>query len=116
MSCIFCKIASGEIPSNKVYEDDKILVFHDIQPAAPKHILVIPKEHIASANELNADNAGVLSHIFIKIADIAGELGFADNGYRIVNNCGRDGAQTVEHLHFHVLAGKPMGWPPYQEL
>lgn len=115
MSCIFCKIAAGEIPSNKVYEDDKILAFHDIQPAAPKHVLVIPKEHIASANELDETNAAVLSHIFIKIAEIAKDLGFAENGYRIVNNCGRDGAQTVEHLHFHVLAGKPMGWPPYQD-
>lgn len=116
MSCIFCKIAAGEIPSNKVYEDDKILVFHDISPEAPKHILVIPKEHIASANDLNEENVQVLTHIFLKIKDIAKEMGFAESGYRIVNNCGKDGAQSVEHLHFHVLAGKPMGWPPYQEI
>lgn len=113
MSCIFCKIAAGEIPSNKVYEDDKILAFHDINPEAPKHILVIPKEHIASANDLNEKNASVLPHIFLKIAEIAKEQGFAESGYRIVNNCGSDGGQTVEHLHFHILAGRAMGWPPF---
>lgn len=113
MSCIFCKIAAGEIPSNKVYEDDKILVFHDINPEAPKHLLVIPKEHISSANELNVQNATVLPHIFLKIAELAKEMGFAENGYRIVNNCGKDGGQTVEHLHFHILAGRAMGWPPF---
>ena len=107
MDCIFCKIAAGEIPSTKVYEDDKILAFRDINPMAPTHILVIPKEHIGGVDELNADNSAVVAHIFAKIAEIAKNEGLT-NGYRIVSNIGEDGGQTVRHLHFHILGGKKL--------
>ena len=110
--CLFCKIACGEIPTEFIYEDDKVAAFKDINPAAPVHILIIPKEHIASAMCLNDENAEVVSHIFKVVAKLADELGFAEKGFRIVNNCGSDGGQTVGHLHFHVLAGRNLGWPP----
>jgi histidine triad (HIT) family protein len=106
-NCLFCKIIAGEIPSTKVYEDDKILAFRDINPQAPTHILVIPKEHIAGVDELNADNSAVVSHIFAKIAEIAKKEGLT-NGYRVVSNIGEDGGQTVRHLHFHILGGKKL--------
>ena len=112
MDCLFCKISKGEIPSTKVYEDNLVYAFLDIEPQAPVHIIIIPKEHIASANELNDDSAGVVGHIFAVAAKIAKEQGFAQDGYRIVNNCGKNGGQTVGHLHFHVLAGRNLGWPP----
>ena len=112
MDCLFCKISKGEIPSAKVYEDDLVYAFLDIEPQAPVHIIIIPKEHIASANELNDENAGVVGHIFAVAAKIANDRGFAKDGYRIVNNCGENGGQTVGHLHFHVLAGRNLGWPP----
>lgn len=108
MDCIFCKIISGEIPSKKVYEDDKILAFHDISPMAPVHVVIIPKEHISSANELNDSNSAVVGHIVQTAAKIAKELGIDQSGYRIVNNCGADGGQTVFHLHFHLLGGKKL--------
>lgn len=111
MDCIFCKIANGEIPSEKVYEDEQMLAFKDLDPQAPVHVLMIPKEHIASAEALCAENAGVVARIFTKAKDIAASLGLA-NGYRIVNNCGEDGGQTVKHLHFHLLGGRSMKWPP----
>lgn len=110
--CLFCKIVKGEIPSKKVYEDDKVYAFYDINPEAPVHFLVIPKEHIKSANDLNDNNADVISHIFKVINKLAVELNIADKGYRIVNNCGEDGGQTVNHIHFHVLGGRNMQWPP----
>ncbi len=110
--CIFCKIANGEIPSNKAYEDDKVLAFYDLDPQAPKHVLIIPKEHISSANEINEDNASIVAHIFVTAAKIAKEIGIAEDGYRIVNNCGKDGGQSVGHLHFHLLGGRSMAWPP----
>lgn len=110
--CLFCKIAKGEIPSNKVYEDDKIYAFYDINPEAPTHFLVIPKEHIESANELNDENVEVISHIFKIINKLAIELNISNSGYRIVNNCGKDGGQTVQHIHFHVLGGRSLQWPP----
>ena len=112
MDCLFCKIIAGEIPSAKVYEDDKVLAFRDIEPQAPVHILIIPKEHIASANELNEENASVVGHIYAVAAKIAKEEGIAEGGYRIVNNCGVDGGQTVGHLHFHMLGGRSLAWPP----
>lgn len=111
MDCIFCKIASGEIPSNKVYEDEKVIAFYDIAPEAPVHFLVIPKEHIKCADEINESNSEIIAHIFEVIAKVAKELKL-ENGYRIVNNCGEDGGQTVGHLHFHVLAGRLLAWPP----
>lgn len=110
--CLFCKIINGDIPCDKVYEDDKVLAFNDIDPQAPVHFLVIPKEHIKSANEINGENSPIISHIFEVISKIASDKGIAENGYRIVNNCGTDGGQTVGHLHFHVLAGRNIGWPP----
>ena len=108
MDCIFCKIVSGDIPSNKVYEDDTVLAFHDIAPQMPVHVIVIPKMHIASAAEVNEDNSAVIAHIFEVIPKIAKDLGL-DNGFRIINNCGKDGGQTVNHIHFHILGGKTLG-------
>lgn len=107
MDCLFCKIISGEIPSNKVYEDGKILAFHDISPMAPVHVVIIPKEHICCADKLNEDNSQVVAYIFSKIPEIAKLLNL-ENGYRIVNNCKEDGGQTVFHLHFHLLGGKKL--------
>ena len=107
MDCLFCKIISGDIPSTKVYEDDKILAFRDINPMAPTHILVVPKEHIGGVDELNAENSAVVSHIFAKIVEIAKNEGLT-NGYRVVSNIGEDGGQTVRHLHFHILGGKKL--------
>ncbi len=112
MDCLFCKIIAGDIPSAKVYEDDKVYAFRDIEPQAPVHILIIPKVHIASANELTEENASIVGHIFAVAAKIAKEEGIADGGYRIVNNCGQDGGQTVGHLHFHMLGGRSLAWPP----
>lgn len=108
MDCIFCKIADGSIPSKKVYEDDKMLAFHDIEPAAPVHVVMIPKTHIASADELNEENSDVIAHIYSKVPEIAKKLGLK-GGYRIVNNCGADGGQTVFHIHFHLMGGKTLG-------
>ena len=110
--CLFCKIANGEIPTDKIYEDDKVLAFNDIDPQAPVHFLVIPKEHIASAAEINDSNSAIVSRIFEVIAKITAEKGVGESGFRVVTNCGKDGGQTVGHLHFHVLAGRNIGWPP----
>ncbi len=108
--CLFCKIAAGEIASNQVYEDDKCLAFHDIDPQAPTHFLVIPKEHIPSVAGVNEDNAAVVAHIFAVIAKVTRELGL--NSYRVVSNIGEQAGQSVPHLHFHVLSGRDMTWPP----
>jgi len=110
--CIFCKIVNNEIPSDKVYEDEKILAFHDIEPEAPVHLLIIPKKHISSLNDVNKDNAEEISYIFSKIPEIAKKLGVQDSGYRIVSNCGEDALQTVKHIHFHMLAKRTLKWPP----
>lgn len=110
MDCLFCKIAAGEIPSTKVYEDDTVLAFNDINPEAPVHILLIPKEHICCAAEITAENSAVVAHIFEVAAKIAHDMGFAD-GFRIVNNCGDSAGQTVKHLHFHLMAGREFDWP-----
>lgn len=110
--CIFCKITKNEIPSEKIFEDDKVIAFKDISPCAPVHILIIPKEHIDSVNELNDDNKNVIGHIFMVAKNIANNLGISENGYRIVNNCGKDGGQTVNHLHFHLVGGRNLNWPP----
>ena len=112
MDCLFCKIAAGEIPSAKVYEDEKVLAFRDIEPQAPVHILIIPKEHIKSANEINDENCAIVGHIFSVASKIAQQEGIAADGYRIVNNCGEGGGQTVGHLHFHMLGGRALAWPP----
>ncbi len=108
--CLFCKIAAGEVPSNKLYEDDQLLAFYDIDPQAPVHFLVIPKKHIASAAALTEEDGALLGHIFATIAKLCKDLG-CDGGYRIVSNVGEDAGQSVKHLHFHVMAKRPMGWP-----
>ena len=105
--CLFCKIAAGEIPSTKVYEDDSILAFRDIAPQAPTHILVIPKCHIPSVDGITAENSSVVTHIFETIPAIAAAEGLT-NGYRVISNCGPDAGQTVNHLHFHILGGKKL--------
>ena len=107
MNCIFCAIISGDIPSKKVYEDEKCYAFLDINPQAPVHCLVVPKEHIASADEISCENADVVAHIFTVIPKIAKELGLV-GGYRIVSNVGEDGCQSVKHLHFHILGGEKL--------
>ncbi len=110
--CVFCKIAAGEIPSNKVFEDKEVVAFYDLDPQAPVHVLLIPKKHISSALEITAENSKVVAHIFEAAAQLAEKLGL-ENGFRIVNNCGKDGMQTVQHLHFHLLGKRTMGWPPF---
>ena len=107
MSCLFCKIIAGEIPSTKVYEDELVLAFRDIAPQAPTHILVIPKIHIPSVDGITAENSAVVAHIFEVIPQIAKAEGL-ENGYRVVSNCGADAGQTVPHLHFHILGGKTL--------
>ena len=102
--CLFCSIVSGEIPSDKVYEDDSVLAFRDINPQAPVHVLVIPKQHIESVDQITAENSALVSEIFEKIPQIAASLGLK-NGYRIITNCGKDACQSVKHLHFHLLGG-----------
>ena len=106
-NCLFCKIIAGEIPSNKVYEDDLCYAFYDIEPQAPVHFLVVPKEHICCACKITAENSAVVAHIFEVIPAIAAAEGLA-NGYRVVSNCGADAGQTVHHLHFHILGGKAL--------
>lgn len=111
MDCLFCKMVAGEIPTNKVYEDDQVLAFYDIDPQAPVHFLVIPKKHLASPAAIGEEDVALVGHIFAVIAQIAGQLGL-ENGYRVVTNCGPDGGQSVGHLHFHVLAKRSLAWPP----
>lgn len=109
MDCIFCKIAQEELPSTKVYENDEILAFKDINPVAPVHILVIPKKHIASLATIEAEDAGMLSRMMLIIRDIATEQGLDENGYRVLSNHGPDSGQLVDHLHFHILGGRKLG-------
>ena len=106
-NCLFCKIINGEIPSSKVYEDDKCYAFKDINPQAPVHILVVPKAHIASVDEITADNSIYVAKIFEVIPEIAKNAGLT-NGYRVVSNCGDDACQTVKHLHFHIIGGRQL--------
>ncbi|HIT02676.1 MAG TPA: histidine triad nucleotide-binding protein [Candidatus Enterenecus merdae] len=108
--CLFCKIAAGEVPSGKVYEDERVYAFRDIDPQAPVHFLVIPKEHIGSCGEITPDNAHVVASCFTAIAQATREMGVTD--FRVVSNCGAKAGQSVPHLHFHVLAGRDMSWPP----
>ena len=108
--CLFCKIVKGDIPSKKVYEDEVCLAFYDIDPQAPVHFLVIPKMHIASVAEINEDNNAVAAHIFAVISKVTKELDM--ESYRVVSNIGAQAGQTVSHLHFHVLGGRDMTWPP----
>lgn len=105
--CLFCKIAAGDIPSTCVYENEKVYAFNDINPQAPVHVVVIPRNHIADASCINADNSSDVAVCFEAIADISVKLGL-DNGFRVINNCGEDGCQSVKHIHFHILGGKKL--------
>ncbi len=111
MDCLFCKMVRGDIPVNAIYQDEQMLVFHDIDPQAPVHILSIPKKHIASAAALTQEDAALVGHMYLVMARIAQELG-CENGYRIVTNIGEDGGQSVKHLHFHLLGKRSLAWPP----
>lgn len=110
--CLFCRIVRGEIPATKVHEDDLVLAFRDIAPRSPTHILVIPKQHIASAADLTEADAPLLGRLFAAAAQIARDEGIADAGYRLVSNVGSWGGQTVDHLHFHLMGGRSFEWPP----
>ncbi|MDR1277155.1 MAG: histidine triad nucleotide-binding protein [Treponema sp.] len=110
--CIFCKIIAGEIPCKKIYEDDRMLAFHDIKPQAPVHFLVIPKKHIRNIMEIDPAGSGLLGELLYKAQELAAEQGCAERGARFVINCKSDGGQTVDHLHVHVLGGRFMRWPP----
>lgn len=110
--CVFCLIAEKKIPSQIVYEDDDILAFKDINPEAPVHILIIPKKHISSLLELSGEDFTIVSRVYGVIKDLAKKFGVHENGFRVVTNCGRDGGQTVNHLHFHMLGGREFQWPP----
>lgn len=111
MDCLFCKIVRGQIPSTKIYEDDNVYAFADIDPQAPFHAIIVPKVHIKCADEITAENSVLIAKVFEAVAKIAKEQGL-DKGYRVVNNCGDDGGQTVEHIHFHLLARRNLAWPP----
>lgn len=112
MTTIFTKIINREIPANIVHEDDHCLAFHDVSPQAPVHVLVIPKKPIVSIDKLEQEDAALLGHLWLTIQEIARELDVADSGYRVVVNCGQDGGQSVDHLHFHLLGGRSLTWPP----
>jgi histidine triad (HIT) family protein len=110
--CLFCKIANQDIPSEIVYDDNELIAIKDISPVAPVHLLIIPKKHIASLNEIQTEDVVLLGHIQLLASRLAHDFGIADAGFRLVNNCGEWGGQSVSHLHYHLLGGKQMGWPP----
>lgn len=110
--CIFCKIIDGDIPSDVVYEDEDVFAFKDLNAQAPLHVLIIPKMHIATINDLETNNADVIGKLYLAAKKIATDEGYADNGYRVVMNCGEAAGQSVFHLHLHLLAGRPLNWPP----
>ena len=110
--CIFCRIASGELSAAIVYEDELVVAFRDVNPQAPTHVLVIPREHVASLNEVPEESEGIVGHIVRVAAQIAEAEGCAGPGYRLVANCGREAGQSVDHMHFHLLGGRALGWPP----
>ncbi len=111
VDCIFCKIVAGDIPSEKVHEDEDVVAFRDLNPQAPVHVLVVPRKHIASLNEADPGDRAVLGHLLLTTQKLADQLGVG-SGYRVVNNCGASAGQSVFHIHFHLLGGRPMGWPP----
>jgi histidine triad (HIT) family protein len=111
-NCLFCRILAGEIPSTKVYEDDLSLAFRDINPQAPTHVLIIPKKHIASLNELSQDDRELMGHLSLVASKLAAQLGVAASGYRTVINTGASAGQSVWHIHLHLLGGRQLGWPP----
>ena len=110
--CLFCKFVNGEIQPDKVYEDDEVLAFRDINPQAPTHILIIPKRHIATLNDLEASDASLIGKLYLAARDIAGQEGIAAAGYRTLINCNEQAGQSVFHIHLHLLGGRGMGWPP----
>ena len=110
--CLFCKMVSGEIAPDKVFESDDVLAFRDINPQAPTHVLVVPKRHVATLNELDDESAGLVGKMVLAAAEVARREGFAEQGYRTIMNCNADGGQTVFHIHLHLLGGRAMGWPP----
>ncbi len=112
MSCIFCRIAYGEIPARVVYQDDDVMAFHDLAPQAPVHVLVIPRQHLDSLAASKPEHDVLLGRVLATVRNVAHDLGIAENGYRAVLNTGFDGGQSVGHLHAHLLAGRPLGWPP----
>lgn len=109
MDCLFCKIIEGSIPSKKVYENEHVLAFHDIEPQAKVHVLIIPKKHIATMNDLQEKDAGLIGEIHLAAQHIAKELGITDTGYRLINNCNKDAGQVVFHIHYHLLGGEKLG-------
>lgn len=110
--CIFCKIIKGEIPSEKVYENENIIAFKDIDPAAPVHILIIPRKHITSINDIEEDDVNIIGEVFLAAKEIAKKFGIAEDGYRVVSNCGEKAGQSVMHLHYHLIGGRSLTWPP----
>ena len=110
--CLFCKMVSGELKPDTVYENDKVLAFRDLHPQAPTHVLIIPKQHVATVNDLDAGSAPLVGEMMLAAAEVARSEGFADSGYRTVLNCNEQGGQTVFHLHLHLLGGRAMRWPP----
>ncbi|MEH6627341.1 MAG: histidine triad nucleotide-binding protein [Motiliproteus sp.] len=114
-NCLFCKIIAKQIPTEILFEDDRVLAFQDINPQAPHHFLVIPKKHISTSNDIEADDCETVGYMQMTASKLATQLGFENQGFRTVMNCNQNGGQTVYHIHLHVLGGKPMGWPPYQE-
>ena len=110
--CIFCKMVNGEIQPDVVYEDEDVLAFRDANPTAPTHVLVIPKEHIATTNDLDEESAGIVGKLYLAAKQVAGNDGIAERGYRMVMNCNPEAGQSVYHIHLHVLGGRPMNWPP----
>ena len=111
-NCLFCRIAAGEIPAKLIYQDEDVLAFHDINPQAPLHALIIPRKHIATINDLQADDAALVGKLFLVAKQIAAEQGYDEDGYRVVMNCGVYAGQSVFHIHLHLLAGRPLKWPP----
>jgi len=111
-TCLFCRIIAGEIPATKVYEDDTLVAFNDINPQAPMHVLIVPRVHVATLNDLGANHDAVVGAMVRRAAAIAAERGYAERGYRTVFNCNADAGQAVFHIHLHVLGGRTMGWPP----
>ena len=111
-NCLFCKILAGDIPADIVYESESVIAFRDINPQAPTHVLVIPRRHIATINDISADDTALVGSLYTAAAEIAAAEGIADDGYRAVMNCNEGAGQTVFHIHLHVLGGRPLGWPP----
>ncbi len=111
MDCLFCKIINGEIPSEKVYEDEYVYAFNDISPTAPVHVLIVPKKHISTVNDIEEEDCALIGKIYLAAKKIAGEKGIAEDGYRVITNCNKMAGQTVFHIHYHLIGGRELGWP-----